>query len=554
MSDLVDEGVLSQLFLRLPADVFPIDRRLHQHQESAIRKAVAGRNIVVSTGTGSGKTEAFLLPILNGLFEEIEMGTIKHAGVRALLLYPMNALANDQVKRLRRLLEPYPEITFGRYVGETSHTDSRAEDDFRDRYPSEPRIPNELLSRKKMQASPPSILLTNYAMLEYLLLRPDDSAFFDGSNAESWRHLVLDEAHSYDGAQGTEVAMLLRRVRDRIHRSEQGRLQCFATSATMGKGKDDYPKLMNFAEQIFGEKFEWVDNDPRRQDIVEASRLPMGAVTPVFSLPQDRFAPLQSVFRAGGSAADLAQFVLPYAPGMLALDGENPEAYLGRVLAFESTVVSVQQQLANGTIAITPLAGKVFTGPSAENDLVKLVDLAVAARSRESDAPLLPARYHFWVGSLDGGYWCLHPAHPAGKPRLQLHRHETCPECFLLGQASRMIELGVCRSCGAEYTVGKLIDNSEFGDELQLVSDMSMVRDYFLIGDAVDVDVTDDDAELHGDQERTESKRLLFNVETGALNTTDTRIIWQHPKLRSRWWSALIGPSRCIAVQYVVLR
>ena len=115
--ELVEEGLLSELFLRFTEDTFPIDRPLHIHQETAIRKAVGRRNLIVSTGTGSGKTEAFLLPILNGLFDEIESGTIEHAGVRALLLYPMNALANDQVKRLRRLLDPFPEIEPSRKRG-----------------------------------------------------------------------------------------------------------------------------------------------------------------------------------------------------------------------------------------------------------------------------------------------------------------------------------------------------------------------------------------------------------------------------------------------------
>lgn len=90
----------------------------------AIKKAVAGRNLVIATGTGSGKTETFLVPILNYLFRE-EAGTLSKPGVRAMLLYPMNALANDQMKRLRRLLENYPKITFGRYIGETDTSGDR---------------------------------------------------------------------------------------------------------------------------------------------------------------------------------------------------------------------------------------------------------------------------------------------------------------------------------------------------------------------------------------------------------------------------------------------
>src|SRR5262249_55111746 len=150
---------------------------------------------------------------LHHLFQEEANGTLQLPGVRALLLYPMNALANDQLRRLRRVLANYPSITFGRYTGETEEKDREAEDRFREQYPQEPLLRNELMSRTRMRVSPPHILLTNYAMLEYLLLRPEDCEFFDGSTGKHWQFLVLDEAHIYDGASGIEVAMLLRRLK-----------------------------------------------------------------------------------------------------------------------------------------------------------------------------------------------------------------------------------------------------------------------------------------------------------------------------------------------------
>ncbi|NMC62679.1 MAG: DEAD/DEAH box helicase, partial [SAR324 cluster bacterium] len=198
-------------------DELPLDRDLFVHQEKAIRKILDNRSVVIATGTGSGKTEAFLIPILNYLMREQEAGTLSKPGVRALLLYPMNALANDQIKRLRKLLKNYPKITFGRYVGETEYKKDKAKEVFAVNYPEEqPPLPNELLSREEMQETPPHILLTNYAMLEYLLLRPDDSPLFDGPTGKFWHFIVLDEAHVYDGANATEIAMLLRRLSDRI--------------------------------------------------------------------------------------------------------------------------------------------------------------------------------------------------------------------------------------------------------------------------------------------------------------------------------------------------
>ena len=413
-----------------------------------------------------------------------------------------------------------PEITFGRYVGETERTKQSAEEAFRSRYPTEPRIENELLSREELQATPPSLLLTNYAMLEYLLLRPTDSPFFDGTNAKSWRHLVLDEAHAYDGAQGTEIAALIRRVKDRIHSSEPGRLQCFATSATMGNGRVDYPALIEFARQIFNEQFEWIDNDPNRQDIIGATQRSLVLSESTYKLPQDQFAPLQQAFRKGNSAAQLAEIISIHAPKLFAHKDEEPEAYLHRALREEQTVISVQKQLTHGALSIDALAGNIL-GPNGSKDLSKLVDLAVAAKTHSSDAPLLPARYHFWVGSLDGGYLCQHPEHPSGINRLKLERHKQCPDCRRQGRQSHMVELGVCRSCGAEYAVGKIVQTG-FGQQFRLLSEPEK-PDYLLIGSTDNGDLVDEDAdalsaELLDEQENSEVTRQWFDVESGVLS------------------------------------
>ena len=233
LQDLIDEGLLAGSFSLLESESLPLKRPLYRHQATAIRKVIAdNRNIVVATGTGSGKTEIFILPILNHLLLQKEESRLD-AGVRALLLYPMNALANDQLSRLRKLLSNCPEITFGRYTGETEEKHKAAVDLYRKMFNQEP-LPNEMVSREQMWERPPHILLTNYAMLEYLLLRPQDNVFFDGPYAGNWRFIVLDEVHTYTGAKGIEIAMLLRRLKDRVANSEPGRLCCIATSATLG--------------------------------------------------------------------------------------------------------------------------------------------------------------------------------------------------------------------------------------------------------------------------------------------------------------------------------
>ncbi|MGQ9351435.1 DEAD/DEAH box helicase [Mycolicibacterium gilvum] len=153
LQDLIAEGVVAQGFADLAGKALPLDRPLYVHQEQSIRKVAAGRNVVVATGTGSGKTESFLIPILDSLVREREQGALD-PGVRALLLYPMNALANDQMKRLRSLLANYPDITFGRYTGETETDPRKAREAFAELNIDEPMLPNEILSRQEMRGRP----------------------------------------------------------------------------------------------------------------------------------------------------------------------------------------------------------------------------------------------------------------------------------------------------------------------------------------------------------------------------------------------------------------
>ncbi len=252
IADLVTEGVLAGRFSDLVREG-TLPAILHDHQERALRAAVDHmENVVVATGTGSGKTEAFLLPILNGLLREHEAGLLA-TNVKAILLYPMNALANDQMKRIREIFRLLPEeITFGRYIGATEYRQADAEKDWRERNRLGSQRPrNELISREVMDATPPHVLLTNYAMLERLLLLPRSKSLF--SRDLQW--LALDEVHSYDGARGAEMAFLLRRLRQRTV-GTRGRLQCFAASATLGSGWSSAPEIAHYATELFDEPFE----------------------------------------------------------------------------------------------------------------------------------------------------------------------------------------------------------------------------------------------------------------------------------------------------------
>ena len=227
-------------------DLLPalIDRPLYVHQERAVRAThIDHRNVVVATGTASGKTESFLYPILFELYRQHLIGELEGPGVRAMILYPMNALANDQRERLGKICDDLREAasgfepTFGQYIGQTPENakDSRRNAAAR----AEERLAGELVFRDEMRQGPPHILLTNYSMLEYLLIRPDDSPLFDCGRGARWQFIVLDEAHQYRGAKGMEMGMLIRRLKQRLRDGgRQDPLRCIATSATISSGPD----------------------------------------------------------------------------------------------------------------------------------------------------------------------------------------------------------------------------------------------------------------------------------------------------------------------------
>ncbi|MCR4442917.1 MAG: DEAD/DEAH box helicase [Peptococcaceae bacterium] len=459
INELIKEGLLSREFIKLQSSSFKLDRNLYLHQELALRKIIEkNRNIVLATGTGSGKTEAFLLPILDHLFKEKEAGRLG-PGVRALLLYPMNALANDQLARLREILANYKDITFGRYTGETEREDAAALDKHVKMFGSKP-LDNELISRTQMWQSPPHILLTNYAMLEYLLLRPDDSVFFDGDYAKHWRFLVLDEAHTYMGAKGIETAMLLRRLKDRVNMSRPGRLRCIATSATLGGGEKDFPAVAAFARQLFGEDFEFESNNPDKQDIIGAARLPLaqtadswGALDPEEYIRCRNIVDEQKVDKED-KIDKLVSILDGKVPRQLLDEAcrrgstEGWPAFLYEILKGEQRLLSLQNALQKGgPVLLLDLAKEIIQGvPDPAVSLIALVDLANKAKSESQSQPLLPARYHVFVRAIEGAYLSLTPG-----LQLFLDRHETVK---VKEREYPVFEISGCRQCGAVYLSG----------------------------------------------------------------------------------------------------
>jgi ATP-dependent helicase YprA (DUF1998 family) len=205
----------------------PIAERPYRHQSDACHRILQGQPTVLSTGTGSGKTEAFLMPIIDHCLCEHRQG---ENSVKAILIYPMNALANDQCARIRRLLDG-TTVSFGRYTGETKITGSRPAD----------APENERILRSEFRASPPDLLLTNYLMLEYMLMRNDGREIFKDHRV---RFLVLDEVHTYHGTLGTDVACLMRRLCNVLRTSNPNDDPVFiGTSATLQAGDEGDPKI-----------------------------------------------------------------------------------------------------------------------------------------------------------------------------------------------------------------------------------------------------------------------------------------------------------------------
>lgn len=481
---LIEQGVLSPDFAHAG---IPVDQPLYVHQETAIRKFIAGRNLVVSTGTGSGKTESFLVPIINSLLEERSAGTLG-PGVRALLLYPMNALANDQLTRLRSVLKAIPDITFGRYTGETLMKPIDAENDFLQNNPGDRRLQNELLSREEMRTRPPNLLLTNYAMLEYMLIRPADIDLFDGPHEGTWKFIVMDEAHVYDGAQGSEVALLLRRLKQRV--APEANIQCIATSASLTGSVRNDPngEAMQFASNLFDAPFEYVDGDSHRQDLVKPTRK-RHVDQATWQLTGEQI----HRFAAHPNDQEVAQ-----------LGGTTTAA---EALHRERTIIELKSALSSGPRDVRELESMIWpSDPEAPEKLDALV-LSGSRTQDEAGHPVLSARYHFFVRATEGAFVSF----AEHGPRIFLGRHEVDPDT---GRA--VFEFGTCGRCGAVHLSGE-VDLRGRQEYFVPTKKADGAVNWLVLADAnVDTMVDEDEATLDDGGSATQTDPMTRTLCTGC--------------------------------------
>lgn len=464
LEQLMQQGMASSGFAQLePVSEkereLKLLRPLYLHQENAMRKANQGQSLVVTTGTGSGKTECFLLPIIHHLLEEKKAGSLG-PGVRAILIYPMNALANDQMKRMRKLLKNCPDITFGLYNGNTEHEESEAHDAWRRQYGTEKPLPNELLSREKMQATPPNILITNYSMLEYMMLRPKDDLVFNGVQL---RYIVLDEAHIYKGTTGMETAMLMRRVNARL--SKQKEVQYILTSATLGS-EDENDQILAFAERLTGAAFT-ADSIVRSQVIVP-------------SMKAKNYYPFEMYADFADHANSVGAILARYGITDPAPDGDDGEK-LYELLLSSNEYASLRSLLAEPHTTFYLKQQLNMT----EQQFVGLID--ACSRAEKNNTSLMKARYHFFVRALEGAYVTLNEP-----KQLFLQRRKTTDD-----KKRAVFEAATCTDCGRLAIVGKLDSETGILTQVSRKTDQDPEHcDYFLVqnNDADEHLLEDDDS------------------------------------------------------------
>lgn len=216
----------------------------YAHQEQAWRRLRSDgdfRSTLVAAGTGSGKTECFMFPLLDHCLRHPE------PGIKAIVIYPMNALANDQAKRFAETIYDSTDLNgkvrVGLFVGQGERSPHVA-------MSRESAITDKAAQREQ----PPDILLTNYKMLDFLLMRPKDQPLWRFNSPKTLRYLVVDELHTFDGAQGTDLACLIRRLKARLG-TPPNHLIAIGTSATLGSGEEG-EALSRYARRIFQELFD----------------------------------------------------------------------------------------------------------------------------------------------------------------------------------------------------------------------------------------------------------------------------------------------------------
>ena len=421
ITELVGQGLLDQeceAIFRVKTDKDDPGSRtltLHKHQREAIEAASTGKSYVLTTGTGSGKSLAYIVPIVDSVLRERAGPGRNTAGVKAIVVYPMNALANSQMLELEKFLKfGYPvdgePVRFARYTGQENDE-----------------------ARRQILADPPDILLTNYVMLELVLTRPDERKHLIRA-ADGLRFLVLDELHTYRGRQGADVALLIRRLRDACASPD---LQVVGTSATMASGgsvEEQKATVADVASRLFGAVV-----TPDRVIGETLTRATTSDEAPTDSLREAIAGALQDAGRGGyvTLAGD------PLAIWVESAFGLDTEPGTQRLVRRKPTTV---------TLAAAELA--LLTGrPDLEcqGAIRRTLMAGSQAKDLATGRPLFAFRLHQFLSKGDTVYVSLEPEDT---------RHITSSyQLRVPGQPDKaLLPLGFCRECGQDYVVVAKVD------------------------------------------------------------------------------------------------
>ena len=437
----------------------PIAETPYAHQASAARRILNGNPAVVATGTGSGKTEAFLMPILDHCIRSAQADVVK-----AILVYPMNALANDQRDRIRKLVAG-TRVSFGVYTGETKQFGTRP-----DGTPD-----NERLTRGEFRAHPPDLLLTNYRMLEYLLLRGDGRALFKN---HAVRFIVLDEVHTYKGALGTDVACLLRRMRAALGGTKP---LFIGTSATLQAGEGD-PRagVAEFFARLTGQPTSpesVIREETHNPDMPAGLSLPPNPSITAQDL--ERFEPLPlarrlSGFNGGTVEECWERSSLPYL-----LQGWLKEPRPISAIVKELAATSERQGVS----------------PEALNREVQAALMVGPCLDQEHALRLRP-RVHRFLKGLARFWRCMNPV--CGK--LLDVGVASCDAC-----GAKALPLALCRTCGWDFYTGKEEDYSGAATAVRpWLGKRSTRRATYIYDPPGDVEVEPEDLPEEGDEDESE--------------------------------------------------
>ena len=369
----------------------------HKHQEIAFQRiGVDFKSTLVATGTGSGKTECFQVPILDYCYQHRGQ-----KGIKAILIYPMNALAADQAQRLAKAIADNPNlkntVTAGIYVGD------------KEQHATTNMAREHLISDKEtLRNNPPDILLTNYKMLDFLMIRAKDHTLWAGNTETTLKFLVVDELHTFDGAQGTDLACLIRRLKARLETPKQ-HLVCVGTSATLG-GKDAGQNLITYATSVFDESFD-------EHAVITEYRQSLGdylAPEPVEHISYPAIEKLQSL--KADHYTDLESYALAQAQlwfeSLTGLDDAKVwrvdlAKHLKRHYLFQNLLRLLKGQVTDWTDLLAGFKKCLGSQPELTDEwveqlLISLVSLISVAREDKSGylAPLLDVRMQLWLREL----------------------------------------------------------------------------------------------------------------------------------------------------------